>query len=112
MPEPHTHLLGGEVNVQAVDGPATPVVPSWAPGYDLMRECPRDVVQFSAAEGARQALSFEKTDKSRWRVAAPGDRPLRAQWVVSAYELSVRSSRVDATHGAVNGASVFMYVEG
>lgn len=112
IPEPHTHLLGVEMTVEGVHGPARLVMPSWTPGSYLMREFPRNVMQMEAADGAWRPLPFRKTDKNTWLVDAPADGVLRARWVVNADELTVRTSHVDATHAYVNGASVFLYVEG
>ena len=112
VPEPKSHLLAVELAVENVHEAASLVMPSWTPGSYLMREFPRNVVQFEATDGARRPLSWRKTDKNTWRVDAPADGTLRARWVVHADELSVRTSHVDATHAYVNGASVFLYMEG
>jgi len=112
VPEPSTHLLAVELAADDVRGPSELVMPSWTPGSYLMREFPRNVVQFEATDGARNALRSEKTDKNRWRVEAPPDGTLRARWIVHADELTVRTSHVDATHAYINGASVFMYLRG
>lgn len=112
FPDPRTHLVAVEMSVQDVRGPADLVMPSWTPGSYLMREFPRNVVQFEATDGAFRALPFAKTDKNTWRVEAPADGTLRARWIVNADELTVRTSHVDATHASIIGAGVFMYVEG
>ncbi|HEX5724723.1 MAG TPA: hypothetical protein VFX98_04610 [Longimicrobiaceae bacterium] len=112
MPEPHSHLFQVEVRAEGVRGPAELVMPSWTPGSYLMREFPRNVQDFRAEDGAGRALAWEKTDKNTWRVAAPADGALVARYAVYANEISVRTSHLDATHGYVNGASVFVYLAG
>ena len=112
VPEPKTHLLAVELAVEHVHAAASLVMPSWTPGSYLMREFARSVVQFEATDGARRPLPFRKTDKGTWRIDAPTDGTLRARWIVYADELTVRTSHVDATHAYVNGAGVFMYVDG
>ena len=112
VPEPHTHLVAVELAAEGVREPASLVMPSWTPGSYLVREFPRNVVQFEATDGARRPLPFAKTDKNTWRVDAPPDGTLRARWIVHADELTVRTSHVDATHAFLNGAGVFMYLEG
>jgi predicted metalloprotease with PDZ domain len=111
MPEPHTHLLHVELEVDGVDAPASLAMPSWTPGSYLMREFPRNVQGFEAGDGAGAPLSWSKTDKNRWLVAAPADGALRVRYQVYANELTVRTSHLDATHALVNGASVFLYPE-
>lgn len=112
LPDPRTHLVAVEMAVPDVRGPAALVMPSWTPGSYLMREFPRNVVQFEAFDGAWQPVSWRKSDKNTWTVDAPGDGTLRARWIVHADELTVRTSHVDATHASLIGSSVFMYVDG
>jgi predicted metalloprotease with PDZ domain len=112
LPDPRTHLVAVEMAVEDVRAPAELVMPAWTPGSYLIREFPRNVMQFEATDGARRALPAHKTDKHTWRVEAPADGTLRARWIVNADELTVRTSHVDGTHASIIGASVFMYVEG
>ncbi|MDB4947395.1 MAG: peptidase domain protein [Gemmatimonadetes bacterium] len=112
MPEPHTHLLHVEMELDGVDGPTELVMPSWTPGSYLMREFPRNVMALMAADGAGRMLPAEKTDKNTWRVDAPADGRLAVRYVVHADELSVRTSHLDASHATVNGASVFLFARG
>jgi predicted metalloprotease with PDZ domain len=112
IPEPHTHLLHVEMRVDGVAGPLELAMPSWTPGSYLMREFPRNVVALMAFDGAGRPLAAAKTDKSTWRVDAPADGTVVTRYVVHADELSVRTSHVDATHAAVNGASVFLFARG
>jgi predicted metalloprotease with PDZ domain len=56
-----------------------------------------------------------KVEKSRWRVRiVPGARlgPFRVTYRVYAFELTVRTSHLDASHGFGNGACLFLYVDG
>ena len=87
-------------------------MPSWTPGSYLLREFPRNVQDFNATDGSEAALAWTKLDKNCWRVEAPSDGSLRVRYRVYANELSVRTSHLDASHGYVNGASVFMYAAG
>src|SRR5262249_5779030 len=112
MAEPQTHHFMVDVEADGVTGPARLVMPSWTPGSYLMREFPRNVVTFAAADGAGNLLPSRKTDKNSWLVDAPADGRLRARYLVHADELSVRTSHLDASHGFVNGTSVFMYLDG
>lgn len=112
LPDPRTHLLAVEMEASGVDGEVSLVMPTWTPGSYLVREFARNVVQFEATDGARHPLPFHKTDKHRWHVGAPADGTLRARWIIHADELTVRTSHVDATHAAIVGAGVFMYLEG
>jgi predicted metalloprotease with PDZ domain len=113
MPAPHTHLFDVQVRIPAAEHPLELVMPSWTPGSYLLREFPRNVQDFAAHDSAGLPLAHRKIDKNRWRVedsGAPG--PVTVRYRVYANELSVRTSHLDASHGYVNGASVFMYARG
>ncbi len=87
-------------------------MPVWAPGSYLIREFPKNVEGFEATDKAGRVLKIEKTDKNTWRVYSQKAAEIRVSYKVYAYELSVRTSYLDASHGYVNGTSVFMYPEG
>lgn len=111
MPEPHTHLFEVELRLSDVTGPAELVLPSWTPGSYLLREFARHVQDFSA-RSAGEPVAWSKADKSSWRVEARAGAPLVVSYRVYANELTVRTSHLDATHGYVNGASLFLWVRG
>ena len=110
--EPQTHHFLVDMEVEDAAGPQRVVMPSWTPGSYLMREFPRNVVTFAAADGTGRPLAARKADKNTWQVDAPADGRLRVRYLVYADELSVRTSHVDASHAFINGTSAFMYVEG
>ena len=64
IPDPRTHLVAVEMAVEDVRGPAKLVMPSWTPGSYLLREFPRNVVQFEALDAAGTPVPWEKTDKA------------------------------------------------
>lgn len=112
LAEPHTHLYRVEITVEDARGTQLLVMPSWTPGSYLMREFPRNVQEFRAEDDTGASLSWAKTDKNSWRVELPHDGALHVSYAVYANELTVRTSHLDASHGYVNGASVFMYLAG
>lgn len=112
VPEPHTHLLHVELTVEGARGATELAMASWTPGSYLMREFARNVVSFAPEDGAGRPLPWAKTDKNTWRVEAGDGATLRVRYTVYANELSVRTSHVDASHAAVQGASAFFFVAG
>ncbi|MBT2558417.1 M61 family metallopeptidase [Hymenobacter sp. ISL-91] len=109
MPAPQTHYFEVEMNLDGFNKAYTDVkMPVWAPGSYLIREFERNVEDFGATAGS-QALRTEKLDKNTWRIYHPKARNFAVRYKVYAYELSVRTSFIDASHGYVNGTSVFMY---
>ena len=55
---------------------------------------------------------MERLDKHRFRVRTGGAAAVTVRWRVYANELTVRTSHLDATHGFVSPAGVFLAVRG
>ena len=120
MPEPQTHYFEVEMQLKNVasianakkndrpDGPYIDIkMPVWTPGSYLIREYPKNVEAFVATAGGK-AVPSEKVLKNTWRVYV-GDDNLTIRYRVYANDLTVRTSFVDAEHGYVTPASMFMY---
>ncbi|RRB06927.1 M61 family metallopeptidase [Larkinella rosea] len=117
MPQPQTHYFEVEMRIrgasanfnQSQNGYVDVKMPVWTPGSYLIREYAKNVEGFRALQG-NQPVRSEKIRKNTWRVYATAD-PITIRYKVYAYELSVRTSFVDASHGYLNGASIFLYVD-
>ncbi len=113
MPQPWTHYFEVMLTISGPLGNETDLVmPVWTPGSYLIREFARNVEGFSAADGSGASLTWSKISKNRWRVQSKQASKLRVTYQVYAFERSVRTSFLDDLHGTINGASLFMYVEG
>jgi len=110
MPAPQTHYFEVRMDLGGFATEYTDVkMPVWAPGSYLVREFSRHVEGLQAQGADGKALSVEKIDKNTWRVRHPKQADFRVSYRVYAFELSVRTSFIDADHGYLNGSSVFMY---
>lgn len=85
-------------------------LPAWIPGSYLIRDFSRQIESLTAYSGKRR-LVIDKIDNHTWQVA-PCDGPLRVEYAVYAWDLSVRGAHLDETHGFFNGTSVFLRVHG
>ena len=113
MPQPHTHYFEVSATLEGARKKYIDfTMPVWAPGSYLVREFPKNVEGFEATDGAGKVLKSEKIDKNTWRVYNNRASAVEIKYKVYAYELSVRTSYLDASHGYVNGTSMFMYPEG
>ncbi len=88
----------------------TLALPAWIPGSYLIRDFARQVETIVASSGG-QPVELRKTGNHSWQ-CAPCKGPLTIEYVVYAWDLSVRSAHVDGTHAFFNGTSVFLAVEG
>jgi predicted metalloprotease with PDZ domain len=113
MSEPWTHYFDVAINVSgAPQGKLDFVMPVWTPGSYLVREFARNVQEFSSVDTAGENLRWEKINKNTWRVYAADSLDVTVKYRVYAFEMSVRTSFLDDSHAYINGASVFMYLEG
>ncbi len=85
-------------------------LPAWIPGSYLIRDFARQVESIRA-ESQGRPVEIRKTGNHSWR-CAPCKGPLVVEYVVYAWDLSVRSAHVDEAHAFFNGTSVFLAVHG
>ncbi|CAM4086740.1 Peptidase M61 [Bordetella tumbae] len=85
-------------------------LPAWIPGSYLIRDFSRQIETLRARAGGRP-VAVTKSDNHTWQ-ASPCTGPLQVDYVVYAWDLSVRGAHLDETHGFFNGTSVFLRVEG
>ena len=110
MPAPQTHYFEVKMELSGFSSDYTDVkMPVWAPGSYLVREYSKNVEGFEARTANGQALAVEKISKNTWRVRHPKQVNFQVSYRVYAFELSVRTSFIDADHGYLNGSSIFMY---
>ena len=115
MPEPQTHYFEVEMQLKNVaaatgskkNGYIDIKMPVWTPGSYLIREYAKNVEGFTASAGGKAVVS-DKVSKNTWRVYT-GDDNLTVRYRVYANDLTVRTSFVDAEHGYVTPAGMFMY---
>src|SRR5258706_13885188 len=72
----------------------------------MIRDSARHVVSMEARSRNRP-VPLENIDKHRWR-AQSVTGPLSVSYEVYAWDLSVRGSHLDTSHGFFNGACVFL----
>jgi len=113
MPQPWTHHFHVTMTVAGLESEEIHLaMPVWTPGSYLVREFARNVRGFSATDEAGDNLRWHKSAKNRWTVHSRRVSKLKVTYQVYAFERSVRTSFLDDTGGIINGASVFMFVEG
>lgn len=112
MPEPHTHYFHVDMTINGLNQNYVDVkMPVWAPGSYLVREFSRNVEGIRAESGGKE-IEVEKLSKNTWRVYSKKSRQFTVSYKIYAFELSVRTSFLDASHGYINGTSVFLFVDG
>lgn len=115
MDAPHTHYF--DVTTE-VDVPTSAQkkkyldfkMAAWTPGSYLIREFAKNIERVQASIDGQKS-SITKINKNTWRVPVRvGQTKISVSYSVYAFELSVRTSFLDDSHGYINPASVFLYV--
>ncbi|MFM1914070.1 MAG: hypothetical protein RIR51_1923 [Bacteroidota bacterium] len=118
MENPHKHYFQIETQVvlskaMIEEGFAEVKMAVWTPGSYLIREYAKNVENVHAFSGKNE-LTISKILKNTWSVPIKGMKvgdKISVKYDVYAFEQSVRTSVLDDTHGYINPASVFFYVE-
>jgi len=114
LPRPTTHIMDVEIDVGKVQEPTLDfVMPAWAPGRYAIYDFAKNVQQFEATGQQNQALPWTKVDKQTWHVTTSnaGGR-VHVRYRIYGNDLTGSFSQFDASHANVNGACVYMYVNG
>ena len=112
MPQPNSHYFAVKIDVQENTAAAQEFkLPVWTPGSYLVREFSKNLNQVRAIDASGKELTVKKKAKNAWEVQCNGAASYTVFYEVYAFELSVRTSYLDNTHGFVAGAGVFMYTE-
>lgn len=110
MLRPHTHRYEVALDIHPVDVPSLDLaLPAWTPGSYLIRDYARHVQQFAATDERGELLPWQKIDKTTWRITTGNARSVRVTYQVYAFDLSVRTSHLDGTHGYFNPSNICMY---
>lgn len=109
---PQTHYTEVEMHVSNWNaGQLTLKLPVWTPGSYLVREFSRHVESFEAKDKSGKKLEVTRTSKNAWTINTQNVKDIIVNYKVYAFELSVRTSFIDAEHAYLNGTSIFMYAD-
>ena len=113
IPNPEARRVEVELLAEGRGEPHLDVrLPVWTPGSYLVREHQRHVDTLRAHDQAGRELSVEKTDKHTWRVRVDGADRVKISYRLHAFELTVRTNHVDATHAFLNPSAACAFVVG
>lgn len=109
--DPGGHRFHVSLEIGAPDPDGQRVrLPAWIPGSYLIRDFARQIETIQATCRGKP-LPLLKIDNNSWQ-CAPCNGPVRLDYVVYAWDLSVRGAHLDESHGFFNGTSLFLCAEG
>jgi len=113
MPKPQNHYFHVEMVLTGFNANQLTVkMPVWAPGSYLVREFSKNVDLVKAFDELGKPLKVSKRTKNAWSVEKGSASTVKVVYDVYSFELSVRTSFLDLTHGFISGSGVFMYLDG
>lgn len=113
MPKPQNHYFEVKMSIGDIGGKSIDIkMPVWAPGSYMVREFSKNINLVKAYNEDKKPLIVSKTNKNTWNIKREGSDSIIVKYEVYAFELSVRTSFLDASHGFISGTSIFMYVDG
>ena len=112
MSNPSTHFFEVEIALTGL----TPtqhhldlVLPVWRSGRYKILDFAGGVDKFSATDAEGRHLTWQKTDKTTWRITKETSSTIRARYLVYADEFGERTRGLNDEHAFVDPTAVFMY---
>lgn len=114
MSNPKSHVFEVSVvfaNLPPGDATIDLIMPVWRSGRYVLFDLAGNVITFKALDGSGRELSWEKIDKTTWRVQKKGVTNIGVSYTLFANDFTTRKNGLNAEHAFVNGMAVFMYAE-
>ncbi len=107
----HAHTFRVTLRIERPAPQQTLQLPVWIPGSYLVREFARNLHSLRATQGGRSVPTVQQ-DKACWRVECREGQPLQVDYVVYAFDSSVRTAWLSHDRGFFNGTSLFLQAVG
>ena len=109
FPEAQAHYADIEMKISGLKQDVLDLkMPVWTPGSYLVREFSKNVESFTATSGTT-ALQVRKISKNCWQLHTTGVPALTVKYRVYCFEISVRTSFIDASHAFLCNTGVFIF---
>ena len=108
---PHAHLFDVTMIIKQPNATQELWLPAWLPGSYMIRDFAKNLISISAKNDQNASLTLTQLNKQQWQVET-NNQPLIIHYQVYSWDLSVRTSFLDASRGFFNGSSVFLAARG
>ena len=109
FPEAQAHYADVEMTVSGLHQNILDLkMPVWTPGSYLIREFEKNVESFSASANGK-LIPSPKRLKNCWRLNTTGLSNITVKYRVYCFEISVRTSFIDASHAFLSTTGIFIY---
>ncbi len=111
--EPQAHYADVQMTINNIKKNELIVkMPVWTPGSYLIREFSKNIESFGVKSMSDKALDFEKINKNSWKINTKGVNSIIINYRVYAFEISVRTSFIDAEHAFLSTSGLFLFPGG
>jgi len=112
FPEAQAHYVEVEMTVSGLKQASLELkMPVWTPGSYLVREFAKNIESLTATANGK-AVAAPKLNKNTWHLNTAGVQTVVVKYKVYAFEVSVRTSFVDVSHGFLSTTGIFLYPKG
>jgi predicted metalloprotease with PDZ domain len=109
FPEAQAHYADVEMKITGLKQSTLELkMPVWTPGSYLVREFERNIETLGVTTNGKE-IATTKTRKNIWQLNTTGITDLTVKYRVYAFEISVRTSFIDAKHGFLSSPDIFIY---
>lgn len=113
MDQPSNHYYKVEFRYDGIESDYTDLkMPVWTPGYYMVLDLAKHVVDFKASDISGKDLPVEKTAKNTWRISTTGVKSLLVSYYVFANRTSVAEPYLAENRGFISPTGIFMHVAG
>ena len=113
MEKPNTHYYHVALSCQGfLEETLDFKLPVWTPGYYLIMDYAKNVLNFRAEDGNGNQLEWSKTTKNTWQVKCAKEEVIVVSYDVYAFARSVADSFLDDARAFICPTGVFMHVGG
>jgi predicted metalloprotease with PDZ domain len=113
MDQPSNHNFHVDLRIEGIQEQTMDFkMPAWTPGYYMILDLAKYVVNFQAKDDQENNLKWEKINKNTWRVETNTVPVVIISYDVFAYVQSVAHPFLDDGRGFISPTGVFMYPDG
>ncbi len=109
--KPHNHYIDIEFIAENITADETVIqLPVWRPGRYELGNFAKNIQKWKAFDATGSALSFQKINKSLWKVQTKGIKTLHIKYNYFAYELNAGSTFLDENQIYVNPVNCCVFI--
>jgi len=113
MENPNNHYFHVSLNYSGFGEKSVLLkMPVWTPGYYMIMDYPRNLINFHVTGSSGNKLAWKKTSKNCWEINTESEKFIRVTYDIFAFRTSVADSFLDDGRGFISPTGIFMYPDG